>query len=37
MNWFENDEIEIDNWKNLFEIIDDKCDDKVIIHVCSQF
>ncbi len=29
--------IEIDDLKNLFEIIDDKCDDEIIIHVFSQF
>jgi hypothetical protein len=33
IDWFEDDEIEIDDLKNLFKIIDDKCDDEVIIHV----
>ncbi len=28
--------IEINDLKNLFEIIDDKCDDEVIIYVFSQ-
>ncbi len=36
INWFENDEIEINDLKNLFEIIDDKCDDEIIIHVFLQ-
>jgi hypothetical protein len=35
-DWFENDEIEIDDLRNLFEIIDDKCDDEVILYVFSQ-
>ncbi len=37
IDWLENNEIEIDDLKDLFEIIDDKCDDEVIIHVFSQF
>ncbi len=43
IDWFENDkieiddEIEIDDLKNLIEIIDDKCDNEVIIYVLSQF
>jgi hypothetical protein len=36
VDWLENDEIEIDDLRNLFEIIDDKCDDEVIIHVFLQ-
>jgi hypothetical protein len=35
-DWLENDEIEIDDLRNLFKIIDDKCDDEVITHVLSQ-
>ncbi len=31
IDWLENDDL-----KNLFEIIDDKCDDEIIIHVLSQ-
>jgi hypothetical protein len=37
IDWFENDEIEIDDLKNLFEIIVDKCDDEIITHMLSQF
>ncbi len=37
MNNLENDELENDDENLLVEIIDDKCDDEVIIHVFSQF
>jgi hypothetical protein len=37
IDWLENDEIEIDDLKNLFKHIDDKCDDEIIIYVLSQF
>ncbi len=36
IDWLESDEIEIDDLKNLFEDIDDKCDDEIITHVLSQ-
>jgi hypothetical protein len=34
---FKNDELENDDESLLNEIINDKCDDEVIIHVFSQF
>ncbi len=37
MNNLENDELEDDDENLLDEIVDDKCDDEVIIHVLSQF
>jgi hypothetical protein len=37
IDWLENDEIEIDDLRNLFENIEDKCDDEIIIHMFSQF
>ncbi len=37
VDWLKDDEIEIDDLKDLFENIDDKCDDEIIAHVLSQF